>query len=247
MAIDFDGATDRIDYADSSDWIADGAQSFYLRIVPHDIGGAQAAQYFVNKGEADQTAGIVIDTQASDSGKLRLLVIGGTNLIKVTDTVLTDETESIIVITWDGTVNHTGIHIYVDGVIEESYTAGTGGVSLTTAPGNLSLGGRGSADDRNADMTGHGFARWNKVLSAGEIAVLMDKYSPDYISNGLTHNAPLIRNADMTYGGYEATLDGTSVLPHLDTLYPSEMATIHVPAAVSSVWPFPGLLWSGDL
>jgi hypothetical protein len=223
MARDFNGSTDRIDYADSTDFSGQ-AQTFAFWTYPEDIGVSQAYQYFLHKGLSDDSFGLVLGTANGSNGVIRLLAVGITNLDRrsVASTLVANVWQHFVV-TWDGSTTAANVKIYKNGT-EVSYGTTTNGATLSAYTGGFSIGGRKTDDLRNLNGRMADVARWNRVLSASEIALLAAGYSAGHTLRGRTHYMPLVRGTQDVSGGFVETLDGTAVVDHPRILLPSRSA-----------------------
>ena len=109
-----------------------------------------------------------------------------TDLVVSANTNITRGAWRHVVLTWDGSVNSSGAHIYVDGV-EASYNAPTEGVGayVTDASRSLSIGnGRDNADH---EFTGpiDDVRIYNRALSAAEVTRLYQLGATSKISKTL--------------------------------------------------------------
>lgn len=86
--------------------------------------------------------------------------------------------------------------------------------------------------DRNWDGRLEEFARWNRILSADEIAALAKRFSPLFFRNGLVHYLPSIANARDVKLGTTGSVTGALVVPHSSILYPGQTQISAVTAAV---------------
>ncbi len=215
MARDFDGSTDRIDYANVwnpagqnqtiSMWIyfdVNNVTSYLL--MQHQVGDAAIGGILLYLNGAD-TAG-----QISFSGR------------HATENIYRESAAAVfttgswihLLVTWDGGLDFTGIHIYKNGT-EVSYATEVNGVGATVAGGGThSIGGRIYDDTRNFDGRVASPGWWNRALGTGEIAQLADAYEPQCIPNGLIFAPDLIRHQRDSVSGKAGTLDGTTVVAH---------------------------------
>jgi hypothetical protein len=207
MARDFNGSTDRLDWASqgnptgsaftASFWIDPDAyahNSYYLCI--HDSGDASlgfivnsAGNTAISSARHGTTDYIWAATGVSD-------LLGGT--------------WHHILVTSNGGLLEGSIAIYLDGVSQAiTFTNGSG--SETAHTGSWSLGGRIYSDTRNYDGSLGEVGVWDRVLSAGEIASLAAGATPDSFStNLLFYYSAHTDTTTAKIGGAAATVDGTA-------------------------------------
>ena len=211
MARDFNGTTDRID------WASVANQTGHAQTISM---WAYADTYVANgyllciHDSGDASFGIIINTSSADPsfGYVSFLVNGTTDLQRasVTGTLETGAWINIIV-TWTGAINSfAGVHIYKNGT-EVSYSTETTGATETTHTGSWSLGGRIYDNARMFDGKIAFVGVWNAVVDAATITGLAAKNSPDFYPTNLLFYA--INGADYTnhVTGANGTLDGTIV------------------------------------
>lgn len=174
MPIEFDGVDDKIDFGSPSALDNLGPLTFSAWGFVTGHGGTNDTGRFFDKhaggsaGPLFATSGNLSRTRSLDF----LLVTGGTWLERVSSDFAFEFSKwHHFVVTWDGTLTATGIHIYVD-AIETSYQVTQDGSGATDdSANNFFIGGR---HDSNRSFDGHlaECAMWNVVLSAGGIALL---------------------------------------------------------------------------
>jgi hypothetical protein len=139
-----------------------------------------------------------------------------------------------VAMTWDGDLDPSGVHIYVDGV-EATYdhdnqSAGTpiSGDGPWRVAANL--------NGRIAEV-----GWWNRVLTAGEMAALAAGYSPRFFLRGLKFAPDLRRETIDPISGRSASMYQVTVADHPPVLYPASarMSSPAPPAAVPSSSPSP--------
>jgi hypothetical protein len=215
MAIDFNGSTDRIDIANTFDWAAQ-AQTWAGRVWFDNF---DASEYIMCDNLAAETFGMIIFRSGAESTLRHTTNTSGTAQVTCTNTGAVSTGAWLpIAVTWNGSVGNptTDSIIYVSGSAQTidgpACVTGTGTPSALT--GVNSLGGRTSDDTRNFDGRMAEVGRWNRVLSASEIAALAKGYSPKCFLPGLKFYMPLVRNVFNVCAGGAVTLDGTSVIAH---------------------------------
>lgn len=218
MARDFDGSTDRIDYANILNW-SEQAQTISMWVYPDVLDGARALIY-------DHAA------ENTDSGGVNMRVINPGAIIfyqvygaawtnrQSNDYVLSINSWQHVLATWTGN-GGSNIHIYVDGseVAYRSDSDGSGGIVAGT--GSHSIGGRIYDDSKGFNGRFGAVGRWNRVLSAGEIGALAAGYSPLFFMNELKFAPDLIRGANDLISGKVGSLDGTTVIAHPRIIRPA--------------------------
>ena len=234
MARDFDGSTDRIDYS-SVQAVSGQAMTFscwlYLDAIAH-------SSYILNvhtDGTPDTFAVLCWLSWSSPNFRMAFTAVtDGTSLTRDTSTDPFALTAWIhLLYTWDGGLTATNIHIYIDGS-EASYGTTTNGTgSFTAADGPWSLGGRNFDDARNLNGKMAACGWWNRVLGAGERAMMADAFSPLFIPNGLKSAPDLVRNQHDIISGQAGTLDGTTVFAHPRIIIPARTIISYPTAGVT--------------
>jgi hypothetical protein len=218
MAIDFNGTTDRIDVANSFNWQSQ-AQT-WAAWTWWDSLDAGTEYLFCDNNAADSVAVLVLLRAANDTSLRYTIVTDGADADQVTHTgnFLTTGSWIHIAATWNGAVgaNTTDAVVYANGADagDGGSAAANGTGTPTAATGLNSLGGRSFDDLRNFDGRLAEVGRWNRVLSAGDIAGLAKGYSPKCFPSGLKFYMPLVRSTHNVCSGGAVTLDGTSVIAH---------------------------------
>jgi hypothetical protein len=218
MAIDFNGTTDRIDIANYFDWAAQ-AQTWAGWTWWDNLDAT--SEYLFCDNLAAETFGMILFRFASESTLRHTSNTSGTAQVTCTNTGAVSTGSWLhIAVTWNGLVGNptTDSIIYVNGAVQgidgAACVTGTGTCSALT--GINSLGGRTSDDTRNFDGRMAEVGRWNRALTASEIAALASGRRPDEVSRtGLKQYFPLNRRvAALTPG---VTMTGTPLsrfLPH---------------------------------
>lgn len=212
MARDFNGTTDRIDYASAFDMtgqaITISCWAWFDAFTP------AANKYLFNSAISGGGAGVVFQQQGANDGMLSFFRDGTTFLNRIsTSSVVATTAWYHLCVTHDGVfTTSSSIHIYRNGT-EVSYLSGQNGATETTANSGFSIGGRTSDDLRNHDGRIAEMGIWNRVISAGEIRALSRGLKPNHFPYLLKFYAPLIRDPN-DVRGLTATLDGTTVIAH---------------------------------
>jgi len=177
MARNFNGSTDRIDWAAITDLTASpvtisfwmnydyglGASEYAFIVHPSGDGGTGMMMFF------DSAVGIYF--QRSGVTSLYKKVISETNLCL--------GAWHNITVTHDGTHNdYTTIHTYLDGTEITNGADGQNGATETSITGSWSVGGRIYDDARNFQGDLGEVAVWSRVIDSGEITAVGAGYSP---------------------------------------------------------------------
>ncbi len=105
--------------------------------------------------------------------------------------------------------------VYLNGVSEGTET--TTVIPLLLNETSIAQGGLGSSRFFKEDLAD--IAVWNRALSAGELALLADRYAALFLPSGLVFYAPLIRDLTDLRGGI-LTPTGTTVSAHPPIIFP---------------------------
>lgn len=240
MARDFDGSTDRIDYANPYNCNGNPftmAAWCNADAIPTDL------RYIMNvhvSGDTSYGVGLCFDYVDATNTRLNFFFQGGTNLARISGSIATATLVSgwhHYAVTHDGSATAASCQIYHNGVEVASYNNTNNGATLLDTTGSLSLGGRIYDDNRNLDGQEAEAALWNRQLSVSEIASLSKRYAPSFLKSGLIFYAPLggFGNIKDDVYGKTGTLDGTTVVDHPPMIYPYSPTTLMTPAA-SAGW-----------
>lgn len=218
MARNFNGSTDRIDYANPVNPYQRPV-SISAWIIPSSI--AQNG-YIVNLHlTGDSSFGVGL--RMEDSGdRISFYRIGSTNKYRRSANLGMDTTTwQHVCVTDLGTdfTDATEITLYYQGS-EPSYSSTQNGVTETsTVGGSLSVGNR-IYDDNNRAFSGivAEVAWWDRSLSQDEVEALAAKISPLTMPQSLVFYADLVRDQRAYIGG-NGTLDGTTVTSHVPVNY----------------------------
>ena len=224
---DFDGIDDLIDFGTPAGLNTLGASSYACLIGPDSVG--ETGGRIIEKGNdrifvsADDPVARIAVEFAHATASVRRSTEDGS--------ITYDGALRRLLVTWDGSLNATGINIFLDG-IEAAYSLPEDGSGARTnndaspfTVGNNSAGSR-SFDGRIAEV-----AVWNRVLSAGERSGLAKGYSALHYLRGLMSAPGLIRNPTCPITGVSGTLTGTTVVAHPRIIYPKRRRLWSVPAA----------------
>ena len=220
MARDFDGSTDRIDYASIQD-VANQAQTFAAWVYPD---ADNVSQYVFHVGPSGDGT-FAHPFWFADTGLMRFThTTDDIDIFRSSSgAVFSTGSWQHFVWTWDGGLTITNIHMYVNGS-EVAYAGGVNGTgNQIAATGTWSLGARVSDDLRNINGRIAAPGWWNRVLGLGEITGLVKGYSPLFYLNGLQFAPDLIRNQRDEISGQAGTLDGTTVIAHPSIIFPANV------------------------
>ena len=175
---DFNGSTDRIDWAAITDLSAHAMSvSFWYK----SDGWAGNADYILEI-HASGDAATAITVYQSSTVRIIFTRRGTTTLSKGGSIGAGDLGDGWhhIVVTHTGTfTDYTTVHIYIDGTEVDDTTSATNGATEVAATGSWSVGGRIYDDTRNADGKIAQMAVWSRVITSTEIANLAAGHAPD--------------------------------------------------------------------
>ena len=226
MARDFNGTTDRIDWATV---FTTSGQAFTISLwAMFDVLAPATSGYLFHVGSPGNTIGTLLAQLGGANGELTFTRNGSTAMTRTSalDTVTT-ATWTHVLLTMPASLTVANSHLYKNGVEVSYLSAGVNGVSEFTANGEWSLGGRLSDDIRNFNGKQAEIGVWNRVLTAPEIADLAAKKAPTFIPSGLMFYASLIGDPINAIGSVApATIDGTTLSTHLTGMeYPVAATT----------------------
>ena len=233
MARDFDGSTDRIDYASISD--LNETFTIAMWVYPETLSGNQYLWHVHPSGDSSPGCAIWNNT----STHLRITLGSGLTMYRQVDNFFTASQWQHLTISCDGTGDETGLKIYKNGT-EQSYSGGSSG-TLIALTGSWSLAGRIYDDSRNFDTRIAEVAYWNRVLSDAEIAGLGQGFSPLFYPESLLWCPDLIRGTTDKLGNAASTVDGTTVVEHPPVIYPAR-PQILIPPVVASATILPQIM-----
>lgn len=227
MARDFNGSTDRIDYANPID-LADSALTIAGWVYPDTLDSTD--DLFAVLHQAGDAAGAIWVEHAGSRN------VGSLQIVRVWSAggpphqgkyrhgtgELTMGSWQHVCCTSDSGGLAAGMECYVDGSVPGTSGTLTGGSgSQVAASGKLSLGGLYPAD---TECFGGRLAEvgvWNRVLSTDEIAALAKGFSPLHFLRGLRFYTKLIGRKDIDIiAGKTPTYDGTAIIEHPGIIYP---------------------------
>lgn len=213
MALDFNGTTDRVDWANIAN-LAGSAMSISMWVNPDAVTAVSYLECFHDAG--DTGFGIIFWVSAQT---IRLTRNAGTDMLLYSNNFLTASAWQNLVVTHDGVITTAAsAHIYRNNS-EVTYATTTNGVAPETAhTGSWSTGGRIFDDTRcfNGKIAEVGI--WNRVLDAGEITALSLGYSPLMFRSGLLKYTDLITTKNIM-GAAASVVDGTTAFDHPRMLY----------------------------
>lgn len=212
MALDLNGSTDRIDYAQGG-WDGDSDFSLTGMFYPDVLSGQQTI--FAGT-ESSALAGWLVDF--SSGSTLRVLQLrASVNRSHSWNNAMTTGSWQHLVIRTSNTTSAAPL-VYVDGSWLGNPDSSTVGVGAATAnsSGVWSVGGRDYTDTVNFNGRVADFGVWDKILSASEDDVLFKTKNALTIPDGLILFAPMFNTGYIhdIVGGRAGTLDGVSNADH---------------------------------
>lgn len=190
----------------------------------------------------------LVSADNAEEGKITILSNGRIQLTHASDTVeLIKETTTgqftygstwyHLLVTEDGTGNHSGVKMYIDG--SELTYGGTEQDHSGTRPsddaGSWCVGGRYFDGGRpfGGQLANYGY--WDFVADAGMIAGLAAGYSPLNYLGGLLFAPDLVRGTRDPVTGVASITSGTTVQVHPRTIWPSAPASYSSPPEPKTV------------
>jgi hypothetical protein len=173
-AVEFDNADDIITLTSSSamDTLWDGPLSFSMW-VNLDSTGEGTGGYLLNKGNNAAGTNRLFRTLPTDA--IHFLVNGTSLMQRITNNnAFSLNTWTNFIVTWDGSMTATNVHIYVNGT-EASYATSTNGTTIATVATQTARIGNSGDSARTADGHIDEIYMFNKVLSAAEITLLQSR------------------------------------------------------------------------
>ena len=206
MSRDFNGATDRIDWASVADLT--GSAFTISAWIYHDT--QTTIDYIFEIHQSGNLAN-GIWFYCTTSGEIGLIRAGSTNLEKGVNVDLVGSWHHVLV-THDGVITtSSSIHFYVDGTENTDIDWQVNGAGELAPTGSWSIGGRIFDDNRNWDGKIAEVAVWNRVLASEEITGLAGGKTPEfYSSNLLFYYSAKTDTTTAETGGAAATVDGTT-------------------------------------
>lgn len=151
------------------------------------------------------------------------------------------------VITYDQSSSTNDPLWYLDGtsttVTENVAPSGTSNAAQDLAAFKIGAGHDGSYeyfDGKIAEL-----AIWNRILTAGEAAILGKGFSPLFIPNGLVFYAPMIRSIPDMKSGNVGTATNAVVFPHPRIIYPFSPSNRRFTTAAAASGPANLKTWHG--
>jgi len=235
VARDFNGNTDRIDYASPFDTTG---QPITISVWLNKGSTTGASEYIFNSASSGGGPGLLLYLPTGLGNAVQFFRNGsGSQLDKTTTNTLSTDLWYNLIATHDGVMTtHSSVHIYIDGA-EASYASGTNGSSEITSNSGFEVGGRSVDDIRNLRGRVGELAVWNGVQTPGVIAALADRYAPSFFTDDLKFYSSLVNHPDALYStgaSRTGTLDGTTVFAgHPPIIYPSRV--VRLKSAVAPV------------
>ena len=152
-----------------------------------------------------------------------------------------------LIFTMAGSADTDNPIVYYDGVSQTVTESTTPSGSYDSSSAALLIGNR-AENDRAMDGALAEIGRWNRVLTAGEIATLAKGFSPLFITNGLIQYIPLIgKNSPETdyKAGTTGTVTGAVADPHPRIIYPSSSQIRRFTTAAGAATAVKDLIMAG--
>lgn len=220
MARDFDGNTDRIDYANVFD--PSGSNLTVSLWAKTDIIGSTEYYFCIHK-TGDSTFGIMLYQRTNGANKTLAITREWTGDVERRERWpgITTGTWQHMLATSTSSGLASGMECYIDGVVPANTATQTTSGTEEAHGGTWSLGGRVIDNLRNFDGKLAEIGVWDRILAAGEIAALAKRFSPQFFLRGLRFYTPLIGRKDTDrVAGKTPTYDGTTIADHPRIIYP---------------------------
>lgn len=233
MAFDFNGTTDRVDWANAGT-LYNQAKTIAALVYVETMDGTGTARYvFCTHTASDTAFGVLFGY--SGTGTISLFVNGSTFFRRSSSTTFSTGSWVHLCATHDGSTTATNASLYIN-ASEVAYDGASNqnGVTLTSDAGSTwSIGGRKFDDARNTDARIAHVGVWNRVLGAAAISSLASGVSPLHpqFANLRLFAPPLTRVAFDPQSGGAGTLDGTSVIESPRIFMPKRTRNVYVPDA----------------
>jgi hypothetical protein len=237
MPRDFNGTTDRIDYA-SAFTTSGQALSVAMWINPDGIVPGANNRFLFSSAISGGSNGTVFGQAAGYTGALIFLRVRATTNRQAisASNAISASTWQHVVMTDTGTLASGQTAFYVNGVVVATFNIDTAGSGAETAADQgVSLGGRISADDRMFDgQMGH-VAVYNRVLTAGEADALA-RGCPPTLLPGLRFYGRLDGGDWKNILDASGTLDGTTATQAPNTFtYRPQLAHLGLGASAPTI------------
>jgi hypothetical protein len=172
QALLFDGSSNQNVNVGTSNFVCATGSPMTISawIYPHNAGENSGGRIFSRRLDAD-----AYDcTLQFSSDQFQFTWSGATSLFRRSSAAAaTFNMWQHILVTWDGSLTGSNIHLYRDGT-ELSYATTQNGTGLYYAPGQASLIGKRASNDRDFDGKIDEVRVYNRVLSAAEIKRLYE-------------------------------------------------------------------------
>ncbi len=216
MAIHYTNVADKLTFANVQGAQAQ-AQTFSCWIYVDAITTSEFI--FVIKNSGGST-GVQLYLYSSSRDIQFFIFSSGTNPYQRSNTAVFNIGEWFhLLYTWDGSLDATNIHFYINNV-EPGYASERDGTGTPTACDGIWTVGSVTTDNLALDGKIANVGWWNRVLSAGERTQLSKNYSPRCIMKGLKFAPDLIRETQDPISGLVGALTGTEAFPHPRTILP---------------------------
>lgn len=224
MARDFDGLTDRIDYANVFDPNSGPSNLTLSAWVYPDTGQVDDGTLLDmhNSGDTDDGVRFLLWDAVNGSVEIqRNEVTTPTEQRRDGVGGLTEGSWQHVFCETDSGAQETGMETWVDNAIpaDETENAGSGG--LIAATGTWSIGNRVFNDTKSWDGRICEVGVWDRLLIADERNALAKGFSPLHFRRGLRFYTKLIGRKDIDIiSGKTPTYDGSAVIEHPRIIYP---------------------------
>lgn len=232
MARDFDGTDDRIDWASvfttSGQALTIAAWAWIDVLTP-----ATASVLFCGSASGGNAGTLFLQT-GGVNGRITFNRLGSTTKVRTTVDTVGIGSWNHWLVTDDGSLTAANAHIYFNGT-EPSYATTTNGATETAANSTWALGGLPVAAGNNWNGRLAEVGVWNRVLTAGEIALLARAFAPSFITPGLRFYCPVGgRSTEINrFGAASTTTVGTTYLEHPRVIYPGSAQELVIAGAAA--------------
>mgnify|MGYP001577751019 CR=1 FL=1 len=230
MAFDFNGTTDRADWANPYSIPSNNNEAISTACwwYPDSVA---ADQYLWCVHQSGDTA---VAFLANNLGGGDLQIYRETRRRNTSGAGFVTGSWQHVCCTLTATNAGTGIRVFRNGV-ETSYGTAVNDNTVPAGAGSWSVGGRIFDDTRNLNGRLAGFGYWNRVLDNFEIPALALGYHPLCFPRGLKWAPDLIRAQRDYVSGQTGTLDGTAVIEHPSVIFPKSTIIVGKTTAVPTV------------
>jgi hypothetical protein len=224
VARDFNGSTDRIDYANVLD-LAGSAMTMSAWVYPETVNTTNDYLMALN-ASGDSIVAIAMSSDGTvDAGALTLVrfyITYREQHSRYGSGELSTGSWQHVLVTSDSGARAENMECYVDGATPgTSSNLQPGEIAEFGSAGKWSCGGVSYSDSFCFDGRIAEIGVWNRELTAGEIAALAKGFSPLHFLRGLQFYTKLIGRKDIDIiAGKTPTYDGSTVIEHPRIIYP---------------------------